>query len=162
VEAESSYTATATKKPDRDRDIVRELQEDAKWSMWTNTFGRQRGWGRPRSLPHGVGLRTYMLAAIIILGTVIGVIGLIALLLNLDLQPTRLHVMCVRVGVLACLPSPSEVRLRTFGAPRQAGTSARSARACKVASECQDSPPPRRPDHLRPRSRAHANEEVER
>jgi hypothetical protein len=83
VEAESSYTATVTKKPDRDRDIVRELQEDAKWSMWTNTFGRQRGWGRPRSLPHGVGLRTHMLAAIIILGTVVGVIGLIALLLNL-------------------------------------------------------------------------------
>jgi hypothetical protein len=79
-----SYTATVTKKPDRDRDIVRELQEDAKWSMWTNTFGRQRGWGRPRSLPHGVGLRTYMLAAIIILGTVVAAIGLIALLLNLD------------------------------------------------------------------------------
>ena len=71
-------------KPDRDRDIVRELQEDAKWSMWTNTFGRQRGWGRPRSLPHDVGLRSYLLATIIILGTVVGVIGLIALLLNLD------------------------------------------------------------------------------
>ena len=82
--AGSSYTATVTKKPDRDRDIVRELQEDAKWSTWTNTFGRQRGWGRPRSLPHGVGLRTYMLAAIIILGIVVGVIGLIALLLSLD------------------------------------------------------------------------------
>jgi len=79
-----SYTATVTKKRDRDRDIVRELQEDAQWSMWTNTFGRQRGWGRPRSLPHGVGLRTYMLAAIIILGTAVAVIGLIALLLNLD------------------------------------------------------------------------------
>ena len=73
-----------TKKRDRDRDIVRELQEDAKWSMWTNTFGRQRGWGRPHSLPHGVGLRTYMLAAIIILGTVVATIGLIALLINLD------------------------------------------------------------------------------
>ena len=82
--AGSSYTATVTKKRDRERDIVRELQEDAKWSMWTNTFGRQRGWGRPRSLPHGVGLRTYMLAAVIIFGTVVAVIGLIALLLNLD------------------------------------------------------------------------------
>lgn len=79
-----SYTPTVTKKRDRDRDIVQELQEDANWSMWTNTFGRQRGWGRPRSLPHGVGLRTYMLTAIIILGTVVAVIGLIALLLNLD------------------------------------------------------------------------------
>jgi hypothetical protein len=73
-----------TKKRDRERDIVRELQEDAKWSMWTNTLGRQRGWGRPRSLPHGVGLRTYMLAAVIIFGTVVAVIGLTALLLNLD------------------------------------------------------------------------------
>jgi hypothetical protein len=82
--AESSYTATVTKKRERERDIVRELQEDAKWSMWTNTFGRQRGWGRPRSLPHGVGLRTYMLAAVLIVGTVVAAIGLIALLLNLD------------------------------------------------------------------------------
>jgi hypothetical protein len=80
----SSYTATVTTKRDRERDIVRELQEDAKWSMWTNTFGRQRGWGRPRSLPYGPGLRTYMLAAVLILGTVVAVIGLIALLLNLD------------------------------------------------------------------------------
>ena len=82
--AGQSYTATVTKKRDRDRDLVQEFQEDAKWSMWTNTFGRQRGWGRPRSLPHGVGLRTYMLAAIIILGTVVAAIGLIALVLNLD------------------------------------------------------------------------------
>jgi hypothetical protein len=52
--------------------------------MWTNTFGRQRGWGRPRSLRYGPGLRTYMLAAVLILGTVVAVIALIALLLNLD------------------------------------------------------------------------------
>ena len=73
-----------TKKRDRERDIVRELQEDAKWSMWTNTFGRQRGWGRPRFLPYGVGLRTYMLAVVLILGIVVGVIGLIALVLNVN------------------------------------------------------------------------------
>ena len=73
-----------TKERDRERDIVRELQEDAKWSMWTNTFGRQRGWGRPRDLSYGPGLRTYTLAAVLILGTVVAVIGLIALLLNLD------------------------------------------------------------------------------
>jgi hypothetical protein len=73
-----------TKKRDRDRDIVQELQEDAQWSGWTNTFGRQRGWGRPRSYPYGVGLRTYMLAAVIILGTVVAAVGLISLLLNLD------------------------------------------------------------------------------
>jgi hypothetical protein len=82
--AGSSYTAPVTKKQDRERDIVQELQEDAKWSMWTNTFGRQRGWGRPRSLPYGPGLGTYMLAAVIIIGTVVAVIGLIALLLYLD------------------------------------------------------------------------------
>jgi hypothetical protein len=72
------------KKRDREPDVVREIQEDAKWSMWTNTFGRQRGWGRRRSIPHGVGLRTYMLAAALIFGTVVAVIGVIALLLNLD------------------------------------------------------------------------------
>ena len=33
---------------------------------------------------HGVGLRTYMLAAVLILGTVVALIGLIALLVNLD------------------------------------------------------------------------------
>jgi hypothetical protein len=72
-----------TKRRDRERDIVRELQEDANWSMWTNT--RAAAWmGGPPSLPHGVGLRTYMLAAVIIFGTVVAVIGLIALLLNLD------------------------------------------------------------------------------
>ena len=73
-----------TRKRDRDRDIVGELQEDARWSGWTNTFGRQRGWGRPRSLKHGVGVGTYMLSAVIILGAVVAVIGVIALLLNLD------------------------------------------------------------------------------
>jgi hypothetical protein len=46
---------------------------------------RASAWmGRPRSLPHGVGLGTYMLAAVIILGTVGAVIGLITLLLNID------------------------------------------------------------------------------
>jgi hypothetical protein len=82
--ATSSYTADVTKKRDREPDIVAQLQEDAEWSSWTNTFGRQRGWGRPRQLRHGVGLRTYMLAAVIVLGTVAAVIGAIALLLTLD------------------------------------------------------------------------------
>jgi hypothetical protein len=80
----ASYTATVTRKRDRGPDIVQELQEDAQWSMWTNTFGRQRGWGRPRSLQHGVGLRTFMLAAVIIVGAVVAVIALVALLVNLD------------------------------------------------------------------------------
>ena len=63
--------------------MVQELHEDAKWSMWTNTFGRQRGWGRPRSLPHGPGVRTFMLAAILIVGSVVGVIALVAALVAL-------------------------------------------------------------------------------
>jgi hypothetical protein len=81
--AQSPYTADMAKR-DGEPDIVAQLQEDAEWSGWTNTFGRQRGWGRPRSLRHGVGLRTYMLAAVIILGTVAAVIGAIAFLLTLD------------------------------------------------------------------------------
>ena len=79
----ASYTLTVTRRRDRERDIVEELQEDAKWSSWTNTFARQRGWGRG-SLPRDPGLRTYMLAAVLVLGTVVAVIGLIVLLLNLD------------------------------------------------------------------------------
>jgi hypothetical protein len=78
-----SYTSTVTKKRDRDRDIVRELQEDAKWSMWTNTFERHRGWGRG-SLPRDPGWRTFMLSAVVIVGIVVGVIGLIVLVLTLD------------------------------------------------------------------------------
>jgi hypothetical protein len=74
--------SVVTRKRDTDRDIVRELQENARWSGWTNTFGRQRGWGRPHALQHGVGLRTFMLAAVIVLGTAAAVIGLIALILN--------------------------------------------------------------------------------
>jgi hypothetical protein len=73
-----------TKKRDHEPNVVRELQEDANWSMWTNTFGRQRGWGRPRSHPHGPGLGTFMLAGILLIGTVVAVVGLIALLLTLD------------------------------------------------------------------------------
>ncbi len=68
------------KKRSRERDIVRELQEDAKWSSWTNSIERWRG--RPRgSVPHNPGVRTFMLAAILIAGIVLGVIGLLALLL---------------------------------------------------------------------------------
>jgi hypothetical protein len=39
--------------------------------------------GVPAPLPYGVGLRTYMLAAVLILGMMSTVIGLIALILNL-------------------------------------------------------------------------------
>ena len=80
----SSYTATVTKKRDRERDIVRELQEDAKWSMWTNTYTRKRYLGRPRFPPDGPGLRTYMLAAILVVGAVVAAIAIIALVGNLD------------------------------------------------------------------------------
>ena len=70
-----------TRRRDRERDIVQELQEDAKWSPFTNTFTRHRGWGR--SLPRDPGVRTYMLAAVLIGGVVVAAIGIIALLINL-------------------------------------------------------------------------------
>jgi hypothetical protein len=79
----TSYTSTMARKRPRERDIVQELQEDAKWSMWTNTFVRKRGLGRPRSIPHGPGVGTFMLAAILIVGSVVGVIAVIAVLLTL-------------------------------------------------------------------------------
>jgi hypothetical protein len=68
------------KKRGRERDIVRELREDAKWSSWTNSIERWRG--RPRgSVPHDPGIRTFMLTAVLVVGLVLGVIGLVALLL---------------------------------------------------------------------------------
>ncbi|HJU57950.1 MAG TPA: hypothetical protein VJ774_04375 [Actinomycetota bacterium] len=73
-----------TKKRDHERDIVQELQEDAKWSMWTNTVVRKRGLGRPGSPSKAPGLGTYMLAAVIVLAPVVAVIALIALLVSLD------------------------------------------------------------------------------
>jgi len=70
------------KKRGRERDIVRELQEDAKWSSWTNSIERWRG--RPRgSVPDDPGVRTFMVAAVLIVGIVLGVIGLVALLLTM-------------------------------------------------------------------------------
>jgi len=70
------------KKRGRERDIVRELQEDANWSSWTNSIERWRG--RPRGpVPRDPGVRTFMLAAVLIVGIVLGVIGLVVLLLAL-------------------------------------------------------------------------------
>jgi hypothetical protein len=66
-----------------ERDIVRELQEDAKWSSRTNSIERWRG--RPRgSVPHDPSIRTFMLTAVFIVGIVLGVIGLVVLLLGWD------------------------------------------------------------------------------
>jgi hypothetical protein len=72
-----------TKKRDRDRDVVQELQEDVKWSSFTNTFTRKRYLGRGWLL-RDPGVRSYMLAAVLVVGAVVAVIGLIALLLNLE------------------------------------------------------------------------------
>jgi hypothetical protein len=70
------------KKRGRERDVVRELQEDANWSSWTNSIERWRG--RPRgSVPRDPGVRTFMLTAVLIVGIVLGVVGLVALLLAL-------------------------------------------------------------------------------
>jgi hypothetical protein len=71
----------ARKRP-RERDIVRELQEDAKWGSWTNSIERWRG--RPRgSVPHDPSIWTFMLAAILIVGVGVGVIALGAVLFAL-------------------------------------------------------------------------------
>jgi hypothetical protein len=70
------------KKRGREREVVRELQEDARWSSWTNSIERWRG--RPRgSVPRDPGVRTFMLTAVLMVGIVLGVIGLVALLLAL-------------------------------------------------------------------------------
>jgi hypothetical protein len=70
------------KKRGRERDVVRELQEDSNWSSWTNSIERWRG--RPRgSVPRDPGVRTFMLTAVLIVGIVLGVVGLVALLLAL-------------------------------------------------------------------------------
>jgi hypothetical protein len=71
-----------TRKRDRERDVVQELQEDAKWSSFTNTFTRKRYLGRG-SLPRDPGLRTYMFAAVLVVGAVVAAIGLIAFVSNL-------------------------------------------------------------------------------
>jgi hypothetical protein len=70
-------------KHEPERDIVRELQEDAEWSMWTNSVERWRGRARG-SAPHDPGVRTFMLAAILVAGAVVGAIGLVVLLFKLS------------------------------------------------------------------------------
>ena len=79
----ASYTSDMTRRRERERDIVQELQEDTKWSAWTNTFEWHRGWGRG-SLPRDPGWRTFMLSAVVIVGIVVAVIGLIVLVLTLN------------------------------------------------------------------------------
>jgi hypothetical protein len=71
------------KERDREPDIVRELQEDAEWSMWTNSFVRRRGWGRG-SLPSNPGVRTFMLAAVLVVAAALGTVGIIVLLFKLS------------------------------------------------------------------------------
>jgi hypothetical protein len=78
----AAYTPTMAKKRRHERDIVQDLQEDAKWSSFTNTFTRKRMLGRG-SFPGDPGLRTYMLAAVLIVGAVVATVGVIALVSNL-------------------------------------------------------------------------------
>ena len=70
-----------TRKGNRDRDLVQELHEDARWSMWTNTFTRWRI-GRRDRVPSDPGIRTFMLAALLVIGAIAGVVTLIVLLLR--------------------------------------------------------------------------------
>jgi hypothetical protein len=77
-----AYTAIVSDDDEEDRDIVRELHDDAEWSSWTNTFERWRG--RPRGPhPSDPSVLTFMLAAILVAAVVLGAIGLVVFLFSL-------------------------------------------------------------------------------
>jgi hypothetical protein len=73
-----------TEGPDADRDIVRELHEDQRWSMWTTSVERWRGRQNLKgSLRRDPGVGTFMLAALVVVGIVVGAIALIAFVFTL-------------------------------------------------------------------------------
>jgi hypothetical protein len=70
---------------DADREVVDELREDARWSMWTNSIERWRGRQSLKgSLSRDPGIGTFMLAALVVVGVIVGTIGLAALLFTLS------------------------------------------------------------------------------
>jgi hypothetical protein len=73
-----------TEGPDADPDIVRELREDQRWSMWTNSVERWRGRQNLKgSLRRDPGVATFMLAALVVVGVVVGAIALVAFVFTL-------------------------------------------------------------------------------
>ncbi|HEV8573057.1 MAG TPA: hypothetical protein VGR49_08455 [Actinomycetota bacterium] len=63
----------------RERDIVAELKEDARWSAYTNEFMRSTGRRPHFRRPRGVGLFTWMLISVV--GFVLALGGIAVLLL---------------------------------------------------------------------------------
>jgi hypothetical protein len=70
------------KEREPERDVVRELQEDARWSMWTNTFTRMRA-RPPGPMPGDPGVRTFMLAAVLVIGAALAAVGIVVFLFSL-------------------------------------------------------------------------------
>ena len=74
-----------TQGSDGDRDIVRELHEDQRWSAWTNSIERWRGRQNLKgSLRRDPGVVTFMLAALIVVGVVVGTIALVVFVFTLS------------------------------------------------------------------------------
>jgi hypothetical protein len=74
-----------TEGSDADRDIVRELHEGRRWSSWTNSIERWRGRQNLKgSLWRDPGVGTFMLAALIVVGVVVGVIALVVFVFTLS------------------------------------------------------------------------------
>ncbi len=74
-----------TEGSDADRDIVRELHEDQRWSTWTNSIERWRGQQNlTGSLRRDPGVGTFMLAALIVVGVVVGAIALVVFVFTLS------------------------------------------------------------------------------
>jgi hypothetical protein len=72
-------------RPDADRDIVRELHGDQRWSTWTNSIERWRGRQNLKgSLRRDPGVGTFMLAALIVVGVVVGTIALVVFVFTLS------------------------------------------------------------------------------
>jgi hypothetical protein len=61
------------------------LHDDERWSMWTNSTERWHGRQNPKgSLTRDPGVGTFMLAALVVVGVVVGTIALVAFLFTLD------------------------------------------------------------------------------
>ena len=74
-----------TEGPDADRDIVQELHGDQRWSTWTNSIERWRGRQNLKGpLRRDPGVGTFMLAALIVVGVVVGTIALVVFVFTLS------------------------------------------------------------------------------
>jgi hypothetical protein len=71
-----------TEASDADRDTVRELHEDQRWSTWTNSIERWQGRRNLNRRDPGVG--TFMLAALIVVGVVVGTVALVVFVFTLS------------------------------------------------------------------------------